>query len=199
MKFCKIDTDFMDYLKKLEQRIPDYNYGGKYKPFLIGLFSVGDLTYVTQLISPKSRHEYLKEGLDFKKIYNSTGKLIACINLNYMFPVKTGNVRVLNINDISTLRLDLTPEYQFKYANFFAYELKLINKKNIPEEAKKLYDRKYDFPNDTISKRCIDFKQLEYYVECYDFAIRNNIEVDEKLFEVVKLSKDIEDFKKNYQ
>lgn len=196
MKYCRVDTHFIDYLKKMDSRIPDYNYGGRYKPFLVGIFTVDDLTYVTQLTSPKERHLGMRESIDFKKIYNKQGKLIACVNLNYMFPVKSSDVVILNISDIANVRTDLTQEENMKYANFLSYELRQINKKKLPEEAAKLYLRKYQLPDDTVSKRCVDFKYLEYCAKCYDYALENNIEMNDIFIDIVKENSNFEDFKR---
>ncbi len=198
MKYCRVDTHFIDYLKKIDSRIPNHNYGGRYKPFLVGLFTIGDLTYVTQLTSPKDRHLTMKESIDFKKIYDKRNRLIACVNLNYMFPVKSSDVLILNINDIANIRTDLTQEENMKYARFLAYELRQVNKKNLPTEANNLYLRKYQLPDDTISKRCVDFKYLEHCAKCYYYAKEQCINIGDDFIELVKSNESFEDFKKNY-
>jgi len=40
-------------------------------------------------------------------------------------------------------------------------ELRVINTLDIGTKAKDLYKLKYDYPDDKISKRCIDFKNME--------------------------------------
>lgn len=68
MNWCTIDKNYIDYLKKFDDRIPNVEYGKyKFKPFFKPLFTKDNLTYVTQISSKKERHLKLKEQIDFIK------------------------------------------------------------------------------------------------------------------------------------
>lgn len=87
MKWYTVEDDLLSYLRKTEERIPKIDYGNhRLKPFFGALFEVDDLIYVTQVSSLKPRHSTMKEDLDLIKLYDGN-RLIAVVNLNYMFPV----------------------------------------------------------------------------------------------------------------
>lgn len=157
-----INEKYADYLRSnFEPRIPHTDYGeGKYKPFFGELFRSGDLVYVTQVTSPKPRHYKMKNSLDFHKIYIN-GRLISCVNLNYMFPVPEAELNDLDYSRIDSLVDFDTEKDKNNYIRLLKLELQEINRLNIEQDAFKLYKRKYDKPDDTISKRCFDFLYLE--------------------------------------
>lgn len=90
MYWINVDENFLDYLRSVESRIPKTEYGNdSYKPFFGILFQKGDLYYVTQISHAQDRHKKLKQQKDFYKIFDpkNTKRLIAVVNLNYMFPI----------------------------------------------------------------------------------------------------------------
>lgn len=162
MKWKIINEKYTDFLRNnYEPRIPYTNYGkDKFKPFFGELFQVDDLIYVTQVTSPKPRHNKLKNSIDFHKIYiNNT--LISCVNLNYMFPVPICELSDLQYGKIDELITFETKTQKNNYINLLKIELAEINKLSLEQFAMELYHRKYDFPDDFISKRCFDFLNLE--------------------------------------
>lgn len=72
LKWKIVDEEYLNYLRNYyESRIPYSNYGrDKYKPFFGELFRVGDMSYITQISSPKQRHYSMKNSMDFIKIYD---------------------------------------------------------------------------------------------------------------------------------
>lgn len=157
-----INEKYTDYLReKFDSRIPQTNYGSdKLKPFFGALFTLDDLVYVTQVTSPKPRHNNLKQSLDFYKIYDGS-KLVSCINLNYMLPVPKDELRDLeyrNIDEYVSFPNEVTKS---KYIQLLRFELAEINKLSLDKKAVMLYNHKYDKPNDFLSQRCFDFKKLE--------------------------------------
>ncbi|MCM1577707.1 MAG: type III toxin-antitoxin system ToxN/AbiQ family toxin [Ruminococcus sp.] len=156
-----INSEYADYLREnFEPRIPHTDYGGKYKPFFGELFRVGDLVYVTQVTSPKPRHLKLKNSLDFQKIYLD-GRLISCVNLNYMFPVPAGELNDLRYSDIGSLVRFASEKEKSKYVQLLQLELSEINKLPIEKNARALYKFRYEKPDTKISGRCFDFLFLE--------------------------------------
>ena len=137
------------------------------KPFFGELFTIGNYSYITQISSYKPRLEKVKESKDFYKIYKFN-KLIACVNLNYMFPIFTKDVRYLNYNDIDKFRTFKTLKEKSNYIAFLKFELQEINKKPITISAKYLYKNKYEKPDSSLSKRCLDYKRLEEACKTFD-------------------------------
>lgn len=65
-----VDEEYLNYLRKIESRIPLSDYGvEKFKPFFGILFTVDDLVYVTPISHAQPRHYKMKNSLDFYKIY----------------------------------------------------------------------------------------------------------------------------------
>lgn len=68
MRWINVNEQYLDYLRKIESRIPRTDYGtGKYKPFFGVLFEVGDLYYITQVSHPQPRHEKMKQQKNYIK------------------------------------------------------------------------------------------------------------------------------------
>jgi protein AbiQ len=157
-----INEDYTDFLRdNYEKRIPETDYGSdKLKPFFGELFRVGDLVYVTQVTSPKPSLINLKQSIDFYKIYQNK-KLISCVNLNYMFPVPISELNNMDYKDIDNYVNFKDEQAKSKYIQLLKYELSIINTLNLETSAMDLYRRKYDKPQDKVSLRCFDFKNLE--------------------------------------
>ena len=53
------------------------------------------------------------------------------------------------------------------YIDLLDKELIAINSMNIGTKASELYKLKYDYPENIVSKRCIDFKKMEQLAKLY--------------------------------
>ena len=161
MKWCTIDSDYINYLKKVDERIPNIEYGEyKFKPFFSPLFTKGNLTYVTQISSKKERHLKMKEQVDFIKIYDDKNKnLLGVINLNYMFPVPNDKILDVSYKEIDKYRKFKTEQEKKSYIYLLKMEMKKIKEREVNLLAEKLYEivKKNSF----ISKRCLNFPLLE--------------------------------------
>ena len=164
MEWINVNEGYLDYLRETEKRIPRTDYGtDKYKPFFGVLFEVGDLYYVTQVSHPQDRHKQLRQQKDFYKLFDPKNpkRLIAVVNLNYMFPIPKNQTSPFVKKNIHTYRTFKTEQEKSKYIDLLDTELSIINSMNLGDRAKDLYQLKYDKPDDRISKRCIDFKVME--------------------------------------
>lgn len=169
-----LDENYLNYLRSFEGRIPLSDYGtDRMKPFFGKLFEVDDLVYVTQVSHIKPRHLKMHNSPDFQKIYikssNSSlpDRLVAVVNLNYMFPVPKELVQPLFYCNINQHRTFVSEAEKSKYVDLLKKEMASINSMGIEAKALKLYNRKLMYPEDTISKRCIDFKDLEEQAHSY--------------------------------
>jgi protein AbiQ len=166
-----IDNNYLDYLRKFEPRIPLTDYGSnKMKPFFGTLFEVDDLVYVTQVSSPKKRHETLKASIDFHKYFFGK-RLIGVINLNYMFPVPKQYISNLLYADIEKYKSFPDEKSKNDYIQFLKLQLRTIKTLNLEKDSKLLYEMKYSKPNIAISKRCFDFKALEQYANDFNKSL----------------------------
>ena len=167
MKWCTINKKYMNYLREKEGRIPEIEYGSRLKPFFSPLFEIEGLVYVTQVSSPKERHEKLKKSLDFIKLYHKDNSLMGVVNLNFMFPVPKELIIEITGTNISTYRTFDTEQSKSKYIDLLKQEMAEIIKNNIGINANDLYKLKSDKPDNPISKRCLDFKKLEIEAKNY--------------------------------
>ncbi|MGL6101129.1 MAG: type III toxin-antitoxin system ToxN/AbiQ family toxin [Fusobacteriaceae bacterium] len=164
MKWCTID-------KKFEPKIPDIDYGEKkLKPFFTPLFKVGDLIYVSQVTSPKPRHSQIKEDLDFVKLFKGT-KIIGVVNLNYMFPVPESLIIEIEYSFLENFKEFQTEKEKNDYIVLLKKEMKEIKNRNIDKKAEELYSLRYTFPDNRVSKRCLDYKFLEN--RCLEYNMKN--------------------------
>ncbi|MBQ7915652.1 MAG: type III toxin-antitoxin system ToxN/AbiQ family toxin [Firmicutes bacterium] len=176
MRWKIIDENYLNYLRTNgDHRIPNSNYGrDHYKPFFGVLFTIEELSYVTQVSHAQPRHTKLKQQLDFHKLYdNNTKQLLAVVNLNYMFPIKTSLLIDLNYSDIDQHRTFQNDNEKKDYIALLQKELKIINKLNLDQSALKLYKIRSEYPNEPISKRCLDFKSLEALALSYSPPVNN--------------------------
>lgn len=100
------------------------------KPFFGIVFEHNDFVYVAQVNHPQSRHNFLKEDLDFKKIIDPhTNQLKCVVNLNYIFPVPKEEIIYIDYSDISTFRDFSSIQEKSSHISLLNLEMKLINKK----------------------------------------------------------------------
>lgn len=167
MKWYAVKEEFLNYIRKHESRIPKTDYGpDKFKPFFGALFEVGNLVYLTQVSHPRKRHYKLPANLDFIKLYNDK-KLIAVVNLNYMFPVPKDQLIDVKYKNIQDFRTFNDEQERGKYISLMKKEMKQLKSIGINEKAERIYNLKYDYPENVISQRCIDFKDLE--IKCKEY------------------------------
>lgn len=174
LKWKIVDEKYLNYLRSsIEPRIPYSNYGvDKYKPFFGELFRIGDISYITQISSPKQRHYSMKNSMDFIKIYDlkSGTRLLGVVNLNYMFPVLTSRLIDLDYSKIDQHRTFKNETERSRYINLLKIELRQMNTLDIESKAKKVYQHKHTSPNSPVSLRCFDFKSLEH--ACINWQIQ---------------------------
>lgn len=176
MKWINVNEKYLDYLRETEARIPRTNYGeDRYKPFFGILFEISDLYYITQVSHPQPRHHAMKQQKDFYKIFDPKNpeRLIAIINLNYMFPIPKSETSPFEKKNIHTYRTFKSEKEKNNYIHLLNTELLVINSMNIGEKASALYHLKYDKPDHIVSRRCIDFKDMEQLALQYKHSKRD--------------------------
>ena len=188
MNWYTINNTFLSYLRDIEKRIPYTNYGvGKLKPFFGSLFEVGDLVYLTQVSHPKTKHNAMKENIDFLKLFDGQ-KLIAVVNLNYIFPVHKSKLIHVEYKNIGNFVSFANDYLKGNYITLLKREMKEIHLKDIASQALSLYKFKYEFPNNMVSKRCFDFKLLEE--KCLEYIEQEEIQAIADIIDLVAYKKD---------
>ena len=151
----RIDTEYCNYLRSFDSKVP-YNYNEKeLRPFVGVLFKIGNIMYFAPLSSPKPKHLKMKTAMDFLKI--DKGKLGA-INFNNMLPVRKKNIIELDLN-----KEPLTKSEE-KYTKLLQEQLYWLNRNDerLYDRSKKLYNKYVNGTlNKNIASRCCNFKLLE--------------------------------------
>ncbi len=167
-KWVTIDEEYLDLLRKVDNRVPFSDYGkDKYKPFFGTLFEKDEFVYVVAISHAKEKHEKMKNSPDFIKVYiddskNENGeKLAAVVNLRYMIPVPKADIEDLKYSDIDKHRSFQNDKEKSAYIDLMQKELESINKIGVEQKAEKLYFLKTNYPENNIAKRCLEFSKLE--------------------------------------
>lgn len=100
LKLVVIDSNYCDYLRKYDNKVP-YNFEKKKnRPFVGVLFSVENFMYFAPLSSPKPKHLKMNNTVDFLRI--DSGRLGA-INFNNMIPVKSECIQLIDLKKLQTI------------------------------------------------------------------------------------------------
>ncbi len=162
----KLDTDYCNYLRQFDKKVP-YNYGKKeLRPFVGVLFKIDKYMYFAPLSSPKPKHLKIKSKIDFLRLDN--GKLGA-INFNNMLPVTEKNIIKID------LEKNCISKSEEKYMKLLKEQLFWLNRNSekLFGKSRKLYDKYVNNTlNSNIAKRCCNFKLLEE--KCYEYNFSKN-------------------------
>ena len=166
MQWINVNEKYINYLRQFEKRIPITEYGeDEYKPFFGILFETDKFYYITQISHAQQRHQHMKQQKDFYKIYDTkiTNRLLAVVNLNYMFPIPKNETSEFKKSEIDKHRTFKTDTERSKYINLLNTEIKVINSMDISNAAEEIYTNKYKYPQSKLAQRCLDYRQLEKY------------------------------------
>ena len=110
----------------------------------------------------------MHSSIDFMKIYLPDtrsmiggSRLVAVVNLNYMFPVRTSMICQLQYGEIEKYRTFHSDSEKSSYISLLKKELREINRLPIERNARKLYALKLNYPESRIAFRCLDYLALE--------------------------------------
>ena len=153
-KIVRINTDYCEYLRQFEDKVP-YNKNDKeLRPFIGILFEIDVCEYFAPLSSPKPKHKKMKNSLDFVKIKDGD---LGAINFNNMIPVTVENYSLVDLDKKDNGDKE-------KYRKLLLEQLNWLNhnREKIINKANKLYDLYIcgKLPLNII-ERCCDFKLLE--------------------------------------
>ena len=155
LKIVRVKTDYCDYLREFDNRVP-YNKNEKeLRPFIGILFEINSCEYFAPLSSPKPKHKNMKNTIDFFKI--KKGELGA-VNFNNMIPVKSDNYVLIDLNK------ETLTEAENKYQKLLKEQLAWLNAnfQQVKNKSSKLYQM-YNAGKLRVNvvNRCCNFKLLE--------------------------------------
>jgi len=155
INLVKIDTNYCDYLRMFDNRVP-YNKNKKeLRPFVGVLFKVGDCMYFAPLSSPKPKHLKIKGNVDFLKL---DGGRLGAINFNNMLPVTNNNIVKIDLDK------QCSTKSEERYMKLLKKQIYWLNRNSdkLYNKSKKLYDKYISGTLDeNIVARCCNFKLLE--------------------------------------
>ena len=163
LKLVKINSEYCDYLRRFDKRVP-YNFDKKInRPFVGILFKVGNCKYFAPLSSPKEKHLKMKNSIDFLKL---DGGKLGAINFNNMIPVRKDNIKLIDLNEDFNIISD--EKYKMLLQNQIFWLNRNIEK--VYSKSYKLYEKYVSKKLDSkIAKRCCNFKLLEQ--KCREYKI----------------------------
>lgn len=154
MRLYNVKTDYINFLKELDYRVPD-NKGAR-RPFVGIIFSIHGHNYFAPLSSPKPKHRQLKNNKDLHKL---AGGNYGVINFNNMIPIP----------DSELLAIDIETIEDEHYRNLLNAQLSFM--KSIQETLKRKAENLYNLVSKDeailgdfdkrVKQRCVDFVKLQ--------------------------------------
>ena len=167
LQLYTIDIKYIRALHKADDNVPSVSpqIGKQHRVFLGIIVFLGSKKYCIPLASAKKKHMYMKDTVDFIKVYNSQGNLKAVLNLNYMIPVSDKQIKLYNINYSND---DTT--YWRQYKSLCRQELTWCrqHEKIIRDKATSLYTMYKRGDYFKARSRCLNFTKLEKVCDKYN-------------------------------
>lgn len=168
-KFIKVKPDYINFLLQYDNKV---SYNGiilkkENRPFLGILFNINNKNYYAPLSSRKNKffklHKKYKNtkmnNVDIFFIEDKNEKLLSVINFNNMIPVPKNSIIQFDIRKDKNSNL---LEKEIEFCN------NLKNKKQIKEQAIKVYNIVKNHTNKRIENRCCNFRLLEEKCKEYE-------------------------------
>lgn len=162
MKWYALNKQYVKFLKRFDNIVPDVEYTGRLKCFLgIVLKSDNGIDYFAPLTSYKPKFRTLKNNIDFFKLVDDNKKIYGAIGINNMIPVPENEYTEITLENLSEFRDFTNQREKRSYWKLLQKELKLIDEDFIFQSAERLYHLVLTNPNSRIAERCCDFALLE--------------------------------------
>jgi protein AbiQ len=161
MKFYNIKDDYIQFLRNYDNKVAENKKESR--PYVGVVLEIDGVKYYAPFTSPKSKHQKMKNGKDFRKI--NQGKYGA-INFNNMIPVP----------DIALLEKDIASEADQQYRRLLQNQYRAIKADWIAIEKTAKNLRKLVLTDDDelgdydkqIKSRCCNLAVLETVFKKYE-------------------------------
>ena len=154
-----VDSDYLTYLRTIDSRVPNSDYGRIWKPFFGVILDrsskLGDIPQFSHA------HDKLVKNNQFTRVVYHNGEQKAVVRLNYMFPVPYEHLNQLDYCDIEPLCKIPSGIELNKYISLLKIEMKVLNTMDIPASASKLLEIVERYPESPIAQKCLPFSRLE--------------------------------------
>lgn len=171
MNFYNIKTEYLDFLRLVDEKVPWQHTNKVSRPYIGVIIETSDKRYFAPLSSPKNKFIKMRAQIDFIKL--DYGKLGA-INLNNMIPVPEN---VCTSIDFTKMISSNDPnEKKYGFLLWSQWEWINKNKEWIVSKAEALYTKySQNKLQSHIKNRCVNFPLLEKRLEQF-----NNKEITPK-------------------
>lgn len=180
MKYVYINDRYMEYLRKIQPRIPYSDYGTRYKPFIGILIKHDDKCFVAPVSSYKKKYEAIKDSPSLITIYDHKyNRPISVVNLSNMFPAPENEIIEVQYRNIDLFRYFENDYEKGQFIAFLKKQLDEIKKLKIEQQAQKIYDIKVNQLPSFAGSRCLNFRHLE--CKCSEWILKNDFNIDAKI------------------
>ena len=183
LSLYNVDPSYCEYLRGFDRKVSQVTKNKERRPFLGVVVELENgIKYYAPLTSPKSKHQSMKNDIDFIKINNGVW---GAINLNNMIPIEEEFIKKINLKinpgdteeEIKRKNLLINQitwcnsnrEKILKYANKL---YKLITQKKAPKE---LADRCCDFK--LLEQKCLEYRELRLYQKQIAITAENDLSI----------------------
>ena len=170
-----LDMKYVRNLAKVDDRVMSISpqEHKENRPFVGIIIIMEQKKYCVPLTSPKSKHDKMKNDLDFSKMFDKKNKFIGALNFNNMIPVSDDFIKPINI----TPNKKDSPKDKI-YKELLNNQLDWCNDniENIVKKANKLYKFVTQTPEKSrnLTRRCCNFKKLEEVLAKYTMKTNKN-------------------------
>ena len=170
LSFYYVDMKYIRNLHKKDDKVPSVSpqIGKESRVFLGIVVLCYGKKYCIPLSHPKQKHESMRGRIDFTKILDESGNMIAALNFNLMIPVEMDQLTKVDIqihqNDSQKIK---------QYKKLCQKELTWCRKhaEEIKNKANVLYQMYIGNEAFSARTRCLNFPKLEE--ECKKYTLRN--------------------------
>ena len=157
LKFYEVNATYIDYLLKVDSRVPRVNYSAKnsHDKFLCGIvLAINNYDYfapISSFTTPQRTNILIK---------NAKGRVLSSIRLSFMIPIPPG---VATLKDI-----DAEPSQSYKFLLYDELRFCNRNANYIRQRAKIVYNAVTVKQIPLMIKNCCNFKKLETACDEYN-------------------------------
>lgn len=188
-----LDMKYVRNLAKVDDRVMSISpqEHKENRPFVGIIIIMEQKKYCVPLTSPKSKHDKMKNDLDFSKMFDKKNKFIGALNFNNMIPVSEDFIKPINI----TPNKNDSPKDKI-YKELLNNQLDWCNDniENIVKKANKLYKFVTQTPEKSrnLTRRCCNFKKLEEVLAKYTMKNNNNNKPDNNYYILIENEEQLE-------
>ena len=162
-----IDMKYIRNLHRRDDRVRSVSPQiGKENRVFVGIVVIcGERKYCIPLSHPKDKHGNMKGRIDFSKVFDEQGKMIAALDFNMMVPVEEAQLYKMDLKIHPNDTLEMK-----HYKKLCQREIDWCQRhqREICDKANVLYNMYLSGENFKARSRCLDFPKLELECDKYN-------------------------------